>query len=227
MDAHDALWIVRALTRPFRVKRACRRIMSSNSDSTTVLRVLQVLRESVEIVKQTTNPGTLFSRYNTALNMTEHIMESSFVEEHIRYAEEINAWLLTETDSIAVNFVNRCRAKGNLWFVQDEIFGDDTIFSEEVKTYLSDVLAQIRQEEPCAENRYYRYCSVIFTEHGKSYYYKTDDSSLACGDEVVVPVGCSGKQSVGIITAIDLFAAEDAPLPPSVTKDILCRHETT
>ena len=93
-------------------------------------------------MKQTTNPGTFFCRYDTALDMTERIMESSFVEEHIRYAEEINDWLLTQTDSIAMEFVDRCKAKGNLRSVQEDLFANDTVFSEEAKEYLSEVLAK-------------------------------------------------------------------------------------
>ena len=223
MDAHTVLWLIGKLFRPMRVKRACREIVLANPETAAVPRFLQILNESLAIMKKTTNPGTFFCRYDTALTMTEYIMESSFVEEHICYAEEINDWLLSETDSIAMEFVDRCKAKGNLWFVQEELFANDTVFSEEAKAYLSEVLAQIKQECPRAENGMYRYCSVAFTEHGKVYYYKTQDSSLSCGDEVIVPVGNCGKQSIGVITDIELFSAKDAPLPPAVTKDIIAR----
>ena len=113
MDAYTMLWLIRKLSRPMRVKRACRKIAPATPETAAVPRFLQILNESIEIMKQTTNPGTFFCRYDTALTMTEYIMGSSFVEEHICYAQEINDWLLTETDSIAMEFVDRCKVKGN------------------------------------------------------------------------------------------------------------------
>lgn len=126
MGAHTVLWLVRKLFRPMRVKRACREIVLTDPETAAVPRFLQILNESLEIMKQTTNPGTFFCRYDTALDMTERIMESSFVEEHICYAEEINDWLLTQTDSIAMEFVDRCKEKGNLQYVQEELFTNDS-----------------------------------------------------------------------------------------------------
>ena len=142
MGAHTVLWLVRKLFRPMRVDCACREIVLADPEIAAVPRFLQILNESLEIMKQTTNPGTFFCRYDTALDMTERIMESSFVEEHIRYAEEINDWLVLETDSIAMEFVDRCKAKGYLRSVQEELFANDTVFSEEAKAYLSAVLAE-------------------------------------------------------------------------------------
>ena len=96
-------------------------------------------------MEQTTNPGTFFSRYDTAVDMAERILETSFVDAHIAYAEEVLDRLLSEQDSIAIDFVNRCKAKGNLRFVKDALLENDTVFTEEAKVYLLEVLKQDNQ----------------------------------------------------------------------------------
>ena len=146
MNAKFVFWFIRRMFRPFAARRTCCQILHENPGVVAVPRFLQILNESLEIMNQTTNPGTFFCRYNTALDMAERMIEHSFEEEHSSYAKEIRDWLQLETDRIAVDFVNRCKAKGNLLFVQDELFSNDTVFSEKAKAYLSEVLMQIGQE---------------------------------------------------------------------------------
>lgn len=154
MDAYDVFWMLRwmlrpvlwPLFRPARVHHACRQILHENPNVVAVPRFLQILKESLEIMEQTTNPGTFFSRYDTAVDMAESILETSYIDEHIAYAEEVLDVLLSEQDRIAIDFVNRCKAKGNLWFVKDALLENDTVFSEEAKVYLLEVLEQDEQE---------------------------------------------------------------------------------
>lgn len=142
MDAEFVFWLVRRMFRPLTVRRVSRQIVRENPAVAAVPRFLQILKESLEIMEQTTNPGTFFSRYDTAVDMAERILETSFVDEHIAYAEEVLDVLLSEQDSIAMDFVNRCKAKGNFWYVQDALLENDTVFTEEAKVYLLEVLEQ-------------------------------------------------------------------------------------
>ena len=142
MDAYDVLWFFSLLSRPFRVRRDRHEIVRATPETAAVPRFMQILNESLEIMKNTTNPGTLFSRYDTAVDMAERILETSFVDAHITYAEEVLDCLLSERDAIAIDFVNRCNAKGNLRFVKDAILENDTVFSVEAKIYLLEVLEQ-------------------------------------------------------------------------------------
>ena len=145
MDAHDVLWFFGLLSRPFRVRRDRHEIVRATPETAAVPRFMQILNESLEIMEQTTNPGTFFSRYDTAVDMAERILETSFVDAHITYAEEVLDSLLSEQDSIATDFVDRCRAKGNLRFVKDALLENDTVFTEEAKEYLLEVLEQDEQ----------------------------------------------------------------------------------
>ena len=76
---------------------------------------------------------------------------------------------------------------------------------------------------PC-ENTEYIYCSVSFYPGGKTYYYKTTDDTLQCGDEVIVPVGNSEKKEIATIVCIEKFSAAKAPYPLALTRDILGKY---
>ncbi|MBR5468347.1 MAG: hypothetical protein IKU80_03840 [Firmicutes bacterium] len=68
----------------------------------------------------------------------------------------------------------------------------------------------------------YIYCSVSFGHGGsKTYYYRTEDETLKCGDEVIVFVGNEGLKNVGRIVKIERFSAENVPYPVNKTKIIL------
>ena len=67
----------------------------------------------------------------------------------------------------------------------------------------------------------YIYCSVIFDEGYKEYYYIADDDSIKVGDYVVVPVGKDYHTAVVKVVDIEYFSKEDVPLPIEKTKHIL------
>lgn len=71
------------------------------------------------------------------------------------------------------------------------------------------------------------FCSVVFDEGGKSYYYLTEDDTLKIGDLVCVPVGTDGGESIAEVVKIEYFAEEDAPFPLNKMKSILrkCTEE--
>ena len=67
----------------------------------------------------------------------------------------------------------------------------------------------------------YIYCSVVFEEGQKSYYYLTGDDSIKIGDFVLVPAGKDNHEAVVQVVDIEYFSAEDVPLPAEKTKHII------
>lgn len=73
----------------------------------------------------------------------------------------------------------------------------------------------------------YIYCSVVFDEGQKSYYYLTEDDSIEVGDFVLVPVGKDNHEAVVEVVNIEYFSEENIPLPIEKTKKIIrkCKAE--
>lgn len=73
----------------------------------------------------------------------------------------------------------------------------------------------------------YIYCSVVFDEGQKSYYYLTEDDSIEVGDFVLVPVGKDNHEAVVEVVNIEYFSEENIPLPIEKTKKIIrkCKDE--
>ena len=67
----------------------------------------------------------------------------------------------------------------------------------------------------------YMYCSVIFEDGYKSYYYIADDESIEVGDFVLVPVGTDCHTAIVEVVDIEYFKAADVPLPLDQTKHII------
>ncbi len=67
----------------------------------------------------------------------------------------------------------------------------------------------------------YIFCSVIFDEGIKSYYYITDDESIDVGDFVLVPVRGDGHIAEVEVVNIEYFSDDSAPLPIDKTKHII------
>lgn len=65
------------------------------------------------------------------------------------------------------------------------------------------------------------YCSIIFENTNKPYYYLTKDETLEIGDNVVVPVGWFNKFEVVKISNIEYFSREEVPFPLEQTKWII------
>lgn len=66
----------------------------------------------------------------------------------------------------------------------------------------------------------YIYLSVVFSENGKSYYYRTEDSTIKCGDYVVVPIKNSGEKAVKVV-AVEEFSEEELPMPIEMVREII------
>lgn len=72
-------------------------------------------------------------------------------------------------------------------------------------------------------NNEYIYCSVIFENSRKSYYYIADEDIYEVDDYVLVPVGNYGDMAIAEIVDIEYYAEEHVPLPMSKTKHILSK----
>lgn len=64
------------------------------------------------------------------------------------------------------------------------------------------------------------YCSVSL-DGGKTYYYTTEDESIAIGDVVIVPVGTDNTELKGEVENIEYFLPENVPFPLERIKTIL------
>ena len=69
----------------------------------------------------------------------------------------------------------------------------------------------------------YIYLSVEFSDGGKTYYYRTEDSSISCGDYVLVPVGQSEEKIVKVVD-VEEYSESEVPLPLDKVKQIIRRE---
>ena len=67
----------------------------------------------------------------------------------------------------------------------------------------------------------YIFCSVVFADYGKSYYYISEDDSLDIGDIVLVPVGEETEFKPARVVNIEYFDKADAPYPLEKVKKIV------
>ncbi len=67
----------------------------------------------------------------------------------------------------------------------------------------------------------YIYCSVVFDEGQKSYYYLTEDDSIEVGDFVIVPAGKDNHEAIVEVVDIEYFNENNVPLPVAKTKHII------
>jgi hypothetical protein len=69
----------------------------------------------------------------------------------------------------------------------------------------------------------FMFCSVEFTEGGKSYYYISDDDTIEVGDLVIVPVGKDEHTATVEVVNIEYFTEDETPLPIEKAKHIIGR----
>ena len=67
----------------------------------------------------------------------------------------------------------------------------------------------------------YIFCSVIFDEGQKSYYYLTEDDSIEVDDYVIAPAGKDNHEAIVKVVDIEQFAEDATPLPVEKTKQII------
>lgn len=67
----------------------------------------------------------------------------------------------------------------------------------------------------------YIFCSVIFEDGYKSYYYLTDDDNIEVDDFVLVPAGKDNHEAIVRVVKIEYFDVANAPMPIEKTKRII------
>ncbi len=195
-------------------------------DEVQVTRFSEIFTDSVKLMKTTKNPKTLFGRYDTALSSVEQMLSLTHNEEARRHAQSMIDVLKSSRDEIVKDFVDRCYQSGNLYTIKDELFSGQYSLSPANTAYIHFLLKKMETEDDNAPvSGEYIYCSLSFDAGGKSYYYKTTDETLKCGDEVIVPVGNSGKEGIAKIEKIERFRAGNTPYPPSRTKNIIRKSQ--
>ena len=75
------------------------------------------------------------------------------------------------------------------------------------------------------ESNEYIFCSVKFGRGCKSYYYLTEDDTLAIGDFVIVPVGEDGHSAIVEIVNIEYFPKDKIPFPLDRVKPIIRKYK--
>lgn len=71
----------------------------------------------------------------------------------------------------------------------------------------------------------YIFCSVVFDEGQKSYYYLTDNDDIVVGDEVIVPVGTANHATIAEVVEINYYTEEEAPIAVEKTKWIVRKKD--
>ena len=68
----------------------------------------------------------------------------------------------------------------------------------------------------------YIFLSVEFSDKGKTYYYRTEDENIKCGDFVEVPVRGFDRKVVKIVN-VEKFSKDQVPMPLDEVKHIICK----
>lgn len=66
----------------------------------------------------------------------------------------------------------------------------------------------------------YIYCQVTFDDI-KTYHYRTSDTRINIGTQVIVPVGKYNAWKIGTVMSVSLFKRKDVPYPINKTKKII------
>ena len=183
-------------------------------------RYLQALDYSLELVHSSSNPDTVIFRYDTALDMTDQIVEHFPCTETAAYARDKRDYLIGCRDEIALQCIDRCRKHGKLWSARNRMLEDDLLFDDRTKRYLTGLLEELAADSAPPLSGIYIYCRVSFPGSSRIYHYITEDNKITAGDTVLVPVG-DHDTSTATVRTVSQHTAEDAPYPPGMTKRIL------
>ena len=190
-------------------------------NETYVSQFNNILNDSLKLIKSTVYPNTFFKRLDDALQNAKKIVELSQSEGHRKYAQEIVEDLTHNRDAYIVQFIDRCFDAGKLYSVKGELLSGKYDISASVLDYVHKRLTELEEDDADGGVEEYIYCSISFGTPRKTYYYRTTDETLKCGDEVIVLVGKEGKKSIGTIEKIEYFKSGTTPYPPKLTKEIL------
>ena len=177
-----------------------------------------IMTDSVELIHKTVYPKTYFSRYRTAVKEAEVVVGLCKKHELGKLATQTLAVLLSDRVKITNDFLDRCDAAGKLPFVKNELAAYKSEMPKESYEYFEELLACSINEE---DNDEYVFCSVVFYEGGKAYYYLSEDGDVHCGDYVTVHVGRNDEEKTGKVVKTEIFKGCNAPVPVDNLKYII------
>lgn len=67
----------------------------------------------------------------------------------------------------------------------------------------------------------YIYLTVVFEEHGKQYYYRTEDDSIDVNDFLLVEAGDDNHRAIVKVVKVDYYDRENLPLPLEKTRTVI------
>ena len=178
----------------------------------------RILCDSVDLINKTVNPKTYFYRYETAVREAEIVIK--LCKDHAMGKEATKAlsFLLSKKVEVTNEFLDRCDVAGKLPFIKDDLIVMRDQMPKECFAYFEELLGGHTDEDDQDE---YIFCSVVFNEGGKSYYYLSDDEDVRCGDYVTVPVGKRNEENTGRVVKIEIFKGNNAPIPVDSLKYII------
>ncbi len=82
---------------------------------------------------------------------------------------------------------------------------------------------RIEAEKARVDENIYTFCGVLFPHTLHPYHYRTDDTTIKVGDDVLVPVG--DKETIGKVVSVGQYMRVAAPYPVDKTKFIIRKAE--
>lgn len=181
----------------------------------------QTLTDSIKLIGTTVVPQTFFSRYEIARQEAKYLAKICPWDEIGRHASQLALFLDVNRKQNINDFLDRCNAAQKLPFIKQEITQRRNEMPPECYDYFCKLLGQTKAN---ADQQEYTFCSVIFQERGKPYYYLTNNKNIHCGDQVSVPVGKNNEITTGRVVKIETFKGSNAPVPVAVLKRIIDVH---
>ncbi len=159
-----------------------------------------ILKESLDIMDNTTNPETFFSRAKLALDKAKYCYdEPGVVWQNLDSAQIYrmlsNADTKSEIQKIFITHLFDCGKEDQLTFALDKV---GCYLTEGAKEYFLEMLA----------GKQYHFCQVSF-ENQKLYTYVTKERSVKKEDIISIPVVNGSKRIVMVKQVVETF---DAPL---------------
>ena len=189
---------------------------------TAAIRHVEIMRESLALLRTTVYPKTFFSRYRLALREARSVVQLCGNCKFGNEAEAVLDELSVEQVAMVNAFLERCQKADKLLSLKDEITALIDEFPAESYAYFLKLLESYHDRN---DTRVYRICSVKFSIDGKTYYYLSNHHKLRCGDFVTVPVGNENETKIGCVMKVELCEGRNAPFPVSRLKSVMAVAE--
>lgn len=157
------------------------------------------------------------AEYNSAISQEKHAWRRWHTREAERYGLDLTAYETEEAFEIVVEVERKKEQTAIRKKRQEQREALELRHAEQVKRDKDD--PQIDSDKTV-----YTFCGVSFTYGGSTYYYRTEDHSLAIGDLVIVPVGHEEKETVAEIVTVEQHRRKTAPYPVDKVKFIKGRY---